>query len=230
MSDPGAGGSLEALLSEQQAYYRAHAPTYLEGSLEADDAGRLEAELAGAFDAHCRGDVLELACGPGTWTGMLADRARTLTAVDGAPEMLELAALATSADNVRFVTADLFTWRPDRRYDAVFFGFWLSHVPDERWDGFWATVADCLAPGGWAVFADDAYRTADELIYGTGSSVIQRRLGDGSRHRIIKAVRTAAGVEARLRAQSWDMSVRQIGDFFWGAGRRVAESAVYRPM
>ena len=219
MSDSGFSGDLNGLLSEQQAYYRARAATYLDGALEDDAGAVLEAELAQAFDAHCRGDVLELACGPGTWTGMLAERARSLTAVDGAPEMLELASFTAAADNVRFVNADLFRWRPDRRYDAVFFGFWLSHVPDERWDGFWALVADCLAPGGYALFADDAYRTADELIYGEESSVIERRLGDGSRHRIVKAVRSAPAVEARLRAQGWDMTARQVGVFFWGAGR-----------
>ncbi len=223
MVDAGAGTDLDALLSEQQAYYRARARTYLDGALESDDAGRLEVEMGQAFDVHCRGDVLELACGPGTWTGMLAGRARSVTAVDGAPEMLELAALATAADSVRFLTADLFSWRPDRRYDAVFFGFWLSHVPDERWSGFWALVANCLAPGAHVLFADDAYRTADELIYGAQSSVIQRRLGDGSRHRIVKAVRTAAEVEHRLRAAGWEMSVRQIGDFFWGVGRPPAD-------
>ncbi len=223
MGDRHAGADLDTLLSEQQAYYRARAPTYLDGALESDDAGRLEAAMGRAFDVHCGGDVLELACGPGTWTGMLAGRARSVTAVDGAPEMLELAALATAADNVRFVAADLFSWRPDRRYDAVVFGFWLSHVPDEWWDRFWTLVADCLAPGGYALFADDSYRTADELVYGAQSSVIQRRLGDGSRHRIIKAVRTAAEVEARLRAAAWEMSVRQIGDFFWGAGRPQGE-------
>src|SRR6266511_3494592 len=29
----------------------------------------------------------------------------------------------------RFIRADIFEWVPDRRYDVVFFGFWLSHVP-----------------------------------------------------------------------------------------------------
>jgi hypothetical protein len=33
---------------------------------------------------------------------------------------------------VRFICADLFAWSPERRYDVVFFGFWLSHVPLER--------------------------------------------------------------------------------------------------
>jgi hypothetical protein len=30
-------------------------------------------------------------------------------------------------------------WRPDRRYDVVFFGFWLSHVPLERFAAFWGS-------------------------------------------------------------------------------------------
>jgi trans-aconitate methyltransferase len=80
------------------------------------------------------GDVLELACGPGAWTEKLLRHASGLTAVDGASEMLARARARVGDARVRFVQADLFTWTPDRRYDVVFFGFWLSHVPlsDDR--------------------------------------------------------------------------------------------------
>ncbi len=105
------------------------------------------------------GDVLELACGPGTWTAQLLRHARSLTAVDGAPEMLALARERVGSAEVRFIEADLFRWRPERRYDGVFFGFWLSHVPPERFEQFWELVADCLEPGGRVLFVDDAYRT-----------------------------------------------------------------------
>lgn len=222
MGASGANSDLRRLLDEQLRYYRALAPTYVERAIRSADGARLERELAAAIDAHCQGDVLELACGPGSWTGMLAARARTVTAVDGAPEMLELAAAAVSADHVRFEQADIFAWRPPRRYDAVFFGFWLSHVPDERWDGFWALVRGCLAPGGRVVFVDDGYRTGDELVYGADSSIVERRLGDGSRHRIVKVKRTAAGVQHRLAADGWSVEVRPVGIFFWGSGRAQA--------
>jgi trans-aconitate methyltransferase len=76
--------------------------------------------------------VLELACGPAIWTDLLLRRATSLTAVDAAPEMLALAEARVGEGRVRFVQADLFSWRPERRYDTVFFGFWLSHVPRER--------------------------------------------------------------------------------------------------
>jgi hypothetical protein len=47
-------------------------------------------------------------------------------------------------------------------------------------------VAAALAPGGRMFFADDAYRTPDELIEGESSSTIQRRLNDGTAHRVVK--------------------------------------------
>jgi ubiquinone/menaquinone biosynthesis C-methylase UbiE len=88
--------------------------------------------------------VLELACGPGTWTTRLLRHAEDVTAVDASPEMLAIASTRVDAGQVRFVSADLFRWRPDCRYDVVFFGFWLSHVPPERFASFWSLVADCL--------------------------------------------------------------------------------------
>jgi len=84
--------------------------------------------------------VLELACGTGLWMVELAHHATSVTAVDASPEVLEInrARLReTGRENaVRYVEADLFGWRPDAAYDAVFFGFWLSHVPPERFEAF----------------------------------------------------------------------------------------------
>jgi hypothetical protein len=41
-------------------------------------------------------------------------------------------------DAVTYIAADIFDWQPQHRYDAVFFGFWLSHVPPVTFDEFWA--------------------------------------------------------------------------------------------
>jgi demethylmenaquinone methyltransferase/2-methoxy-6-polyprenyl-1,4-benzoquinol methylase len=165
--------AMDPLLLEQIAYYRPVAPEISDHALDADGS-ELEAAIAAAAPA---GDVLELACGPGTWTPMLAERATTLTAVDASPEMLAIA--ARRAPRARFIEADLFAWEPDRRYDGVFFGFWLSHVPEGRFDAFWELVARALKPGGRVVFVDDGYRTPDELVHGADSERIRRRLNDG---------------------------------------------------
>src|SRR5436309_9580609 len=140
-SREGGGPELDALLAEQIAYYRARAPEYFLGAIEMDPAEATAArlELLGALDAFApTGDVLELACGPGTWTRELLRYAASVTAVDASEEMLALAADAVAGDpRVRFVAADLFNWTPVERFDAVFFGFWLSHVPIERFGSFW---------------------------------------------------------------------------------------------
>ena len=214
---------LEELLAEQQRYYRARASTYAEEALAplgGAQAAALRRDLGETFDAHFRGDVLELACGPGTWTSMLAQRARTVTALDGAPEMLEQAARSAPGANVRFEQADLFSSRPTRRYDAVFFGFFLSHVPDERFASFWALIADALVPGGRVVFVDDAVRAPEELVYGADSSVIMRHREGADGFRVVKMAHTSAGLAGRLSERGWSFAMHDHGPFFWGLGQR----------
>ena len=208
---------LDALLAEQVAYYRARGPEYEAGVLDLPGGD----ELAAALDRFGpAGDVLELACGPGTWTERLLRHADTITAVDSSPEMLAIASRRVGDDpRVRFVHADLFAWKPDRAYDVVFFGFWLSHVPLERFDSFWGLVGRCLRENGRVFFADDAYRTPDELVEGEASATIQRRLEDGTEFRAVKVPHTAQELESRLAGLGWEIEVRQTsGPFYWGAG------------
>jgi SAM-dependent methyltransferase len=213
------GGELGWLLDEQVTYYRSLAADYLNHGLDLPGGD----ELAQALEAfRPTGSVLELACGPGVWTGQLLRHAADVTAVDASPEMLAIAAAARVGDDrVRFVQADLFTWVPDRRYDVVFFGFWLSHVPLGRFESFWTLVADCLKDDGRVFFADDAYRTPDELIEGPSSSTIRRRLDDGTSYRIVKVPHRPPDLEERLRRLGWHIKVTSTsGPFYWGAGAR----------
>jgi demethylmenaquinone methyltransferase/2-methoxy-6-polyprenyl-1,4-benzoquinol methylase len=216
MSASPSPGDLEQLLAEQVAYYRAVAPEYESGALPFDGGDELRAALE-AF--RPTGRVLELACGPGVWTGQLLRHATGVTAVDASPEMLAIAS-ARHGERVRFVRANIFEWEPDHRYDVVFFGFWLSHVPLERFASFWSMVGQCLEPGGRVFFVDDAYRTPEELVEGESSSTILRRLTDGSAHRAVKVPHRADELEERLTRLGWRVQVRPTtaGPFYWGAG------------
>jgi SAM-dependent methyltransferase len=189
------GGELERVLGEQAAYYQALGEGYLHQGLDLPGGG----ELARALEAfRPTGRVLELARGYGVWTGQLLRHATEVTAVDASPEMLAAAAARTGRDRVRFVRADLFDWVPDRRYDVVFFGFWLF-------------------------FADDAYRTPDELVHGPSSSTIRRRLADGTSYELVKVPYQPADLEERLRRTGWDITVTATsGPFYWAAGRRAS--------
>jgi SAM-dependent methyltransferase len=220
------GEDVEYLLDEQRAYYRALGADYFDQGLDLPGGDELTRALDG-FQPN--GSVLELACGPGVWTGRLLRHASEVTAVDASPEMLALAAARVGDERVRFIAVDLFTWRPDRRYDVVFFGFWLSHVPAERFESFWSLVADCLNPEGRVFFADDAYRTPDELVEGPSSSTIRRQTPDGTAYRLVKVPHQPADLERRLRQLGWDIKVTSTaGPFYWGAGspgRRPAPRA-----
>jgi 2-polyprenyl-3-methyl-5-hydroxy-6-metoxy-1,4-benzoquinol methylase len=217
---PSGGDQVARLLAEQIAYYRARAPEYELGAIP----GAWGAEPKAALERFApTGAVLELACGQGAWTSKLLRHADTVTALDAAPEMLAMAADRVRDRRVTFVEADVFAWQAARRYDVVFFGFWLSHVPLERFGDFWVRVEAWLEPRGRVFFVDDAYRTPDELIYGEASSIVQRRLSDGSPHRIVKVPHRPAELERRLRGLGWaiEVSASASEPFYWGAGGRA---------
>ena len=79
--------------------------------------------------------VLELAAGTGIWTRRLVELADRVVAVDANAETLAL-----NTSEAELVRADVFEWEPAERFDLVFFSFWLSHVPEERFDEFWSLV------------------------------------------------------------------------------------------
>jgi demethylmenaquinone methyltransferase/2-methoxy-6-polyprenyl-1,4-benzoquinol methylase len=213
------GEELDRLLDEQAAYYQALAGEYLNQGLDLPGGDEVTQALA-AFQPT--GSVLELACGPGVWTGQLLRYATEVTAVDASPEMLAIAAARLGNERVRFIEADLFTWKPDRRYDVVFIGFWLSHVPAERFASFWSLVADCLNPDGRVFLVDDAYRIPDELIEGPSSSTIRRQIPDGTAYRLVKVPHQPADLERQLRQLGWHIKVTSTaGPFYWGAGSRA---------
>ncbi|MFE3456616.1 class I SAM-dependent methyltransferase [Nocardiopsis aegyptia] len=211
----------QQLLTDQIAYYRAVAEEYLDNQIDEPGGDELTAAVE---EFAPTGEVLELACGPGTWTPRLLRRATTVTAVDASPEMQALAKQRVAADlgRVRFILADLFTWEPDRRYDGVFMGFWLSHVPWDRFAAFWTLVDRSLRPGGRVLFVDDAYRTEQELINGEASTTIRRRLHDGTPHRAVKVPHTPEGLTRELTRLGWNIRVHQTsGPFYWGLGGRA---------
>lgn len=221
--------SLEALLREQIDYYRARASEYDDWFLR---RGRYDlgpelnaqwfaevAELAAALDAFApRGDLLELACGTGWWTEHLARHAAGITAVDASPGVIELNRARVGSPRVRYLQADIFAWEPDRQYDVVFFSFWLSHVPPERFAPFWELVRRCLRPGGRVFFIDSLSGSTgpvrDPWQAGPDGYTQRRRLNDGREYTVVKVYYRPADLAGRLRALGWDADVRATPSYF----------------
>jgi demethylmenaquinone methyltransferase/2-methoxy-6-polyprenyl-1,4-benzoquinol methylase len=139
-----------ALLAEQIRYYRARAGEYDDwwfrsgrydrgAELNAAwfaDVATVESAVTAAVEAARPRTALELACGTGLFTRLVAPRVGELLAVDASPEVIARNRARVGADNVRYVEADLFAWTPPARFDLVFMSFWLSHVPLARFDAF----------------------------------------------------------------------------------------------
>ena len=226
------------LLREQVAYYEARANEYDEWFFR---KGRYDRgpevnqrwfeevqQVRQALDAFKpSGRVLELACGTGLWTEQLLRHATHITAVDAASEMLAINQARVQSSKVRYAQADLFEWRTTERYDLVFFGFWLSHVPLKRFAAFWALVDSALEPSGRVFFVDSRYDSTstakDHHLEGAQSTTATRRLNDGREFRVVKMFYEAARLTSALAGLGWDFSISETASYFihGHGGRRV---------
>ena len=217
MSDP---------VAEQIRYYAERAPEYDDWwyrcgryELEPDALARWQADAAeaeaalGAFAPQ--GTVLELAAGTGIWTRKLVRLAERVVAIDANPETL---ALNTSAAELE--CADIFEWEPAERFDLVFFSFWLSHVPEARFDEFWSLVRAALVPGGRVFLVDsgagDTAHTGTDQAHGEET----RSLADGRTFRIVKLRRRPDELAKQVRPLGFELELRDSanGHFLYGGG------------
>jgi len=198
------------ILSEQINYYRARAPEYDASLRSITTFGQIDQVLLslGHFE-----QVLELACGTGIWTKKLVAISHQLTALDAAPEMLAINQQAVTAPNIRYIQADLFEWEPDRQYDLVFFAFWLSHIPPEHVEPFFAKVKQALNPGGRLFIVDEPLGTHN--VIPTQGITQARTLADGRIFSIVKVYHDLQALSQRLGQIGFDNINGGRDDFFF---------------
>jgi demethylmenaquinone methyltransferase/2-methoxy-6-polyprenyl-1,4-benzoquinol methylase len=78
------------ILADQVAYYRRRAAEYDATAYGDVDAARTRIARLVA-EMRPTGNVLEIACGTGLWTEALAGLADSVTAIDAAPETVQIA-------------------------------------------------------------------------------------------------------------------------------------------
>jgi len=232
---PASDRPTDTLLADQVAYYRARAGEYdawwlREGRYDRGaelnaawfaEIATVETRLADWLRTQRPANALELACGTGLFTRHLAPAVGSLTALDASPEVIAInrARLAQlRVTNVTFAETDLFTWRPTARYDIVFMSFWLSHVPSDRFDAFWSTLRDSLAPGGTVYLIDSAHdptsTAVNHVLPEAGSEVATRKLDNGSTYRIVKRFWTSQRLHDALDKLGWSADLTQTPRYF----------------
>jgi SAM-dependent methyltransferase len=220
------------ILQDQIDYYRARAGEYDEwwfrtgrydrgtqlNARWAAEVAMVESALDAWLTARAPRTLLELACGTGLFTRHLARRVPHVTAVDASPEVLALNRSRVAAATVEYVETDLFSWRPTMRYDAVFFSFWLSHVPPERFAAFWETVAAALKPDGAVYLIDSAFDPSsmakDHAPPQPDAGIVTRKLNDGREYRIVKRFWEPLALAKQLGALGWSAAIGQTPSYF----------------
>jgi SAM-dependent methyltransferase len=157
--------------------------------------------------------ALELGCGPGTWTGILADRAEKVLAVDLSEAMLGQAAQTLAQrSNIELKQADIGSFDPGAQtFDRILSVRVLEYVPE--WQHAVESFGRWLSPGGQAVVVT---KTPISVWRGTGRErwfgphTLARRLTGRSLNRdfwqryipvrgMVRAFQAAGLVDIRVR-------------------------------
>jgi SAM-dependent methyltransferase len=211
-------------------YYSARASEY---DLTAGYEDQVAEPLRAAAKARCQDlfrdrDVLEIACGTGYWTGVLAQVARSVLATDVCKKMLALARkrLAESG-NVQFQVADAYSLDGVRGdFNAACAVWWWSHVPKRLLPRFLATLHSRLQPGARVLFVDQlpgAYVPKDQQLDPSGDTTEVRQLSGGRAFRVVKNFPGRDGVIEALAGLATGIDYREFPDeCSWNVTYRVA--------
>jgi SAM-dependent methyltransferase len=200
--------------AEMQAYYAARAAEYDDWYLRRGRYARgpvhdlaWNADLDAAtlwLDAlPLQGEIVELAAGTGWWSTLLAGKG-ALSIYDAVEAPLDRARERLLAHGLRAHIHVRDAWaEPDRPVDALFCGFWLSHVPRARLAEFLGLARRWLKPGGTFAFIDsrpDPHSGALDQAVSAEAEISERRLADGREYRVVKVFWQPAELEAALLA------------------------------
>ena len=179
-------------MNELADYYRERAGEYdavYEKPERQEDLARLRSLLPPLVAGR---SVLEVAAGTGYWTSALATSAKSVVATDLNDETLAVARTRSHGPaDVRFQTADAYDLGAvPGRFDAIFAGFFWSHVPRADVRRFTEGLLERVEPGGVVILADNLYvegsnypitRTTDD-----GDTYQARQLSDGRTFEVLK--------------------------------------------
>jgi len=181
------------------------------------DLERMRGQVAEVLRGHT---VLELACGTGYWTRILAEVADQVVATDINPEMVAMARLrALPADKVALRVADAYDLPADiGDFTAVFIGFWWSHVKREEQEKFLAQLKAKVGKDMFIVLLDDAYvEGSSDTVARTdleGNTYQIRVAPDGERYEIPKTYPSDSALRKKLASSVREIKIVRL-EYYW---------------
>ena len=209
-----------------EAYYARRAAEYESVYAKPErqsDLARMRRDIPALFMGE---RVLEIACGTGYWTPLIAAQAESVLALDYNEETLAIAKSKTYRKaNVRFERGDAYdlpAWKES--FSAAYAGFWWSHVPLGKIDFFLDHLRSRLEPRARVAFMDNRYvegsSTPISRRDAEGNTYQARRLSDGSSHEVLKNFPTTAELRARLARLGTDVAITEY-QYYWVAAYRI---------
>jgi ubiquinone/menaquinone biosynthesis C-methylase UbiE len=181
------------------------------------DLARLRSHVAHRLSGR---RVLEVACGTGYWTVLVARTAASIVATDAAEEPMRI---AMSKDyggaSVRFEIADAYALDAALgRFDAALAVFWWSHVPLGRIGAFLTSLHGRLQSGARVLLMDNLYVDGSSTPIaerdGEGNTYQHRLLSDGSENRVLKNFPTEADLRAALNPHASTFAYQAL-EYYW---------------
>ncbi len=211
--------------SEMKEYYAARAKEYDKIYTKPErqqDLRAIEHWLPSKF-AQC--DVLEVAAGTGYWTQFIAPAARRLVALDASQETLSIAQTRSGCTAVDWVVGDAYDMSlGEQKFDAVFAGFWFSHIPLEKLSASLSDLNRFLKPGARVIFLDNLYVEGNSTPLSdrdaAGNTYQTRPLADGSTHKVLKNYPTELELSDRVSSFSKQFSYTT-WQYYWAFDYRV---------
>lgn len=178
--------------TSQVAYYAARAGEYERIYAKPERQAELDQLRSIIVDEFAGADVLEVACGTGYWTEVLARSAASVLATDASEEVLAIArAKKLDARKVSFRKADAYRLPSGGRpFSAGLAAFWWSHVPRARIQEFLRGFHRALGARAKVLFIDNVFVEGSSTPISRtsldGDSYQIRKLADGSMHEVRK--------------------------------------------
>ena len=217
---PRSSGNPAGIESAMAGYYAKRAEEYELIFQKPERQNDLRALRTFVVEAFAGRHVLEIACGTGYWTQVLARSAASVVATDINDEVLEIARSKPRVqDNVEFRCEDAYALPSfPQLFTGGMAGFWWSHVPKARLRPFLAGLHKAFAPGATLVFLDNAYvqgsSTPVSRRDADGNTYQRRTLSDGSTHEVLKNFPTEEELRSALHGLADNVRVGFL-PYFW---------------
>lgn len=176
-----------------KTYYEARAKEYDKVYLIPEEQEDLAKAAKIVHELFVQKKILEIACGTGYWTEVIAKSSVSVMATDINESVIEIAKARNSGSKTNFKVADMYDLSFEEKFDALFGGFIWSHILLQDLDKFLNKMKSLLEANALMVFIDSkpipgTSHSPERITYTDdyGNTYQERRLEDNTIHNVLK--------------------------------------------